>query len=166
VLRDRHGAVLAARAPDRDHEVRLALGLVARQEVVQQRLEVVVELLQVAVAPDVLDHPRVLAGQRLEVRDVVRVRQEPDVEGEVGVARRAVLVAEGLERHRELAVGLARQELLAIRRRSPVAPSPVVSTTAVACSLSGASSARSAAMPLLTPRAARADAGAASPCSG
>jgi hypothetical protein len=41
--------------------VRLALGLVARQEVVEQRLEVVVELLQVTVAADVLDDPRVLA---------------------------------------------------------------------------------------------------------
>ena len=94
VLGDRDRAVAAAGAADRDHEVGLALGHVLRQQVLQQRQHALVELLQAAVAPDVLDDPRVEPGERAQVGLVVRVGQEAHVEREVGVARRAVLVAE------------------------------------------------------------------------
>jgi len=72
---------------------------------------VLVERQQVAVAPDVLDDPLVLARQRPQVELVVRVGQEAHVEGEVGVARGAVLVAEGVEGHRQ-APGRVRDEHL------------------------------------------------------
>ena len=55
VLGDRHRAVAPARAADRDHQVRLALGHVLRQQEVQQREQALVELLQTPVAVDVVD---------------------------------------------------------------------------------------------------------------
>src|SRR5919202_2186602 len=45
-LGDHHRAVAAARAADRDHEVRLALGYVLGEQVVEQRQHVRVELLE------------------------------------------------------------------------------------------------------------------------
>src|SRR3954453_5183601 len=101
VLRDHHGTVAAARAPDRDHEVRPALPDVLREQVLQQRDGVVVELLEATVMPDVVDDPRVEPGQGAQLGLVVRVGQEPDVEGEGDVARRPVLVPEGGEGDRE-----------------------------------------------------------------
>ena len=101
VLGDRDRAVAPAGAADRHHQVRLALGDVLREQELQQRDHVRVELLQAAVAADVVDDPLVEAGQRAQVGVVVRVGEEADVEREVGVARRAVLVAEGRERDRQ-----------------------------------------------------------------
>src|SRR5215217_3791461 len=112
VLGDRDRAMAAAGAPDRDHQMRLALRDVLGQEVVEQRHDAVVELVQAPVTADVGHDTLVEPGQRPQVRLVVRVGQEADVEGQVGVARRAVLVAEGGERHRELA-GLVGLEQLA-----------------------------------------------------
>src|SRR4029079_11881164 len=103
VLGDRDRAVPAAGAADRDHEVRLPFGHVLREQVLEQRQHVVVELLQPAVATDVVDDPLVEPGERAQVRLVVRVGQEADVEREVGVARRTVLVAERRERDGEAA---------------------------------------------------------------
>ena len=55
VLGDRDRAVAPAGAADRDHQVRLALGDVLRQQEVEQRVQALVELLQAPVAADVLD---------------------------------------------------------------------------------------------------------------
>ena len=54
-----------------------------------------VEVVELALARDVLDDARVAAGERAQLGDVVRVGQEAHVEEQVGVARRAVLEAEG-----------------------------------------------------------------------
>src|SRR5690242_16806180 len=64
VLRDDHGAVPAAGAADGHHQVRLALRHVLRQQVLEQRDGVAVELLQPAVAANVVDDPLVEAGER------------------------------------------------------------------------------------------------------
>src|SRR3954451_9467839 len=66
VLGDRDRAVAAAGAADRDDEMRLALVDVLRQQVLEQRHHVVVELLQPAVAADVVDDPLVEPGQRAQ----------------------------------------------------------------------------------------------------
>src|SRR5919199_1709429 len=55
VLGDHHRAVAPSGAADRHHEVRLALGDVLRQQVVEQRDHVLVELLEAPVAADVVD---------------------------------------------------------------------------------------------------------------
>src|SRR3954454_13156888 len=101
VLGDRQRAVATAGAADRHHQVRLALGHELREQELQQRDHVAVELLQPAVSAHVLDDRRVEAGQRAQVGLVVRVGQEADVEREVGVARRPVLVPERGERDRQ-----------------------------------------------------------------
>ena len=67
MLGDRDRPVAAAGAADRDDQVRLALGDVLRQQVLEQRQHVVVELLQPAVAADVVDDPAVEPGQRPQV---------------------------------------------------------------------------------------------------
>src|SRR4051812_546791 len=101
MLGDDDGAVAAARAPDRDDEVGPALPHVLREQVLEQRDHPAVELLEAAIARDVLDDAGVEAREHAQLRLVVRVGEEADVEGEVGVARRAVLVAEGREGDRE-----------------------------------------------------------------
>ena len=50
----------AARAANRDDQVGLALGEVLREQVVEQRVQVLVELVELAVAVDELDHPLVV----------------------------------------------------------------------------------------------------------
>src|SRR4051794_39162829 len=55
VLGDHHRAVAAAGAADGDHEVRLALEHVLREQVLEQGHDPVVELVQAAVARDVVD---------------------------------------------------------------------------------------------------------------
>src|SRR5262245_22950993 len=98
-----HRAVAAPGAADRDGEVGFPLLLVRGQQVVEQRREPGVELADAVgalhVADDVGVEPCLLAQLGL----VMRVREEAHGEGEVGVARRAVLEAEGHERHGELA---------------------------------------------------------------
>src|SRR4051794_27454992 len=101
VLGDDDRAVPAARAADGDVEVGLPLLDVARQQVVQQRDEALVERVELAAAVHELDDLRVAPRERPQVGDVVWVGQEADVEAQVGVARRSVLVAEAHERHRE-----------------------------------------------------------------
>jgi hypothetical protein len=92
--------------------VRLALGDVLGHEEVQQRVQALVERVELAVARDVLGDARIVAGQRAQLGDVVRVGQEPHVEGEVGVAHLAVLEAERRERDRQR-LRRARQHLAA-----------------------------------------------------
>src|SRR5215210_6225691 len=112
VLRDDDRSVAAARAPDRHDQVGPALADVLRQQVVEQRDRAAVELVEPAVAGDVVDDPRVEAGQHAELRLVVRVGQEAHVEGEVSVARRPVLVPEGREGDREPSRRLRLEQLV------------------------------------------------------
>ena len=58
------------------------------------------------------DHAGVLAGERPQVRLVVGIWQEPDVDQQVRVARGAVLEPEALERDREPSGGPGRQHLV------------------------------------------------------
>src|SRR4051794_13349890 len=67
--RARRGA--PAGTADRDQQMRLALGHVLRQQVVEQRNEALVELLEAPVARDVGHDALVEAGQRPQVRLVV-----------------------------------------------------------------------------------------------
>src|SRR5215218_7716894 len=112
-------AMPAAGAADSDGQVRLALLLVGRQQVVEQRGEAVVEVADPVRVLDVVDHVRVEPGLLAQVRLVVGIRQEAHVEGEVRVARRAVLEAEGHEGDRELAGPAMRQHL--VRHHAPQA---------------------------------------------
>src|SRR5215207_6699810 len=86
-------AVAAAGAADGDRQVALALGDVGGDKELEQRQEPAVELARLGPLLDVLAHLGVHPGLRPQVVDVVRVGQEADVEGEVGVPRRPVLEA-------------------------------------------------------------------------
>src|ERR1700727_187106 len=63
VLGDRYRAVAATSAADRDDEMRLALGDVLRQQEVEQRVQAHVEVVEPAVASDVLDDRLLGPGQ-------------------------------------------------------------------------------------------------------
>ena len=62
-----------------------------------------------ASASQELDHRRVAAGERAQLRVVVRIGQAAHVEHQVGVERNAVLEAERLEQQRQPGVGRARR---------------------------------------------------------
>jgi len=68
--------VASTGAPDRHDEVRLALGEVLRQEIIDERVQPVIEGVELAVSIDELDDPRVVAGQRPEVGLVMGVGEE------------------------------------------------------------------------------------------
>ena len=99
---DRHRAVPSARAADRYHQVRFPLRQVLRQEVVEQRVQPLVEGVELAVAVDEVDHTAVVAGERPQVRLVVGVGQEAHVEQEIGGTRRAILEAEAHKRDQQV----------------------------------------------------------------
>ena len=86
------------RAPERDGEIALSLALVAGQGEVEEVRQPLEELLGLVPGEDVLGDRGVRAGPVAQLLDEERVWQEPAVDGEVGVARQAVLVAEGHER--------------------------------------------------------------------
>ncbi len=109
---DGHRAMPAAGAADGDRQVALALGDVGGDEELEQRQQPAVELARLRARLDVGAHRLVEAGLRSQLVDVVGVGQEADVEGEVGVARRAVLEAEGEQGQRQLAAVLTAQHLL------------------------------------------------------
>src|SRR2546423_9591894 len=94
MLGDRDRPVAAAGAPDRYDEVRLALLHILVEQEVEQPLQSLVDLLQAAVAPHVVDHALVVPGQLAQLGLAVRVRQEADVESEIPLARGAVLEPE------------------------------------------------------------------------
>src|SRR5215207_7063664 len=104
-------AVAAAGAADGDRQVALALGDVGGDEELEQRQQPAVELTGLGSLLDVLAHLGVHAGFRAQVIDVVRVGQETDVEGEVGIAWRPVLEPEGQQGEGELAGLLLSQQL-------------------------------------------------------
>ena len=102
----------AARASDRHDQVSFALGEVLGQQVVEQRMHVLVERVQLPVAVDELHHARIISGQRPQIPLVVRVGKEADVQEQVGIARRPVLEPEALEGHRHPARRLRGEQII------------------------------------------------------
>ena len=105
-------SVAPAGAADRDRQVALALGDVGRDQELEQRQQAAVELARLGAGLDVLADRLVEPGQGPQLVDVVWIRQEADVEGQVGVARRPVLETEGEQGERELAAAVAAEQLL------------------------------------------------------
>jgi hypothetical protein len=64
VLGDRDRAVPATGAPDPDHQMRLALGEILRQQIVEQREQMLVKSVKRPVGVDERDDPVVKSGQR------------------------------------------------------------------------------------------------------
>src|SRR6266550_3454510 len=130
-LLDQHDrAVSPPRAPERDGEIALSLVLVAGQREVEEVRQPPEELLGLVPGEDVLGDRGVRAGPVAQLLDEERVWQEPAVDGEVGVARQAVLVAEGHERDVHAA---ARDAIDEVAERGtellPEPDSPVTTTT-------------------------------------
>src|SRR5512143_2200893 len=116
-VRDGERAVPAARAADRDRQMLLALGDVGGQQEVEQRHQPAVELTRLRTGLDVLPDRLVEPGQRTQLVDVVRVRPEADVQGQVGVGGWPVLEAEGEDGEGELVLlGVSADQL---RRDAP-----------------------------------------------
>src|ERR1700750_312484 len=105
LLRDHHRAMLAAGASKAYREVALSFLNVVGQQEEQQLGRLVKELLGLRKLAHILCHLRVLAGQRPELRDEVRIRQKTHIEDQVRLERDTVLVTEADERnHQVLAV--------------------------------------------------------------
>src|ERR1051326_4102730 len=85
---------MASRAAERNRQVALTFSDVVRQQVNQQRGNAVDELACLRKRSYVPRHLGMLAGVLLELRNVIRIGQEPHVEHEVAVYGHAVTVAE------------------------------------------------------------------------
>src|SRR5579871_1310157 len=103
LLDQHHRAMAPPRAAERDREVALPLALVARQREQQQGVDAVEELLRVVAPQHPVCDARVEPGTVPQLLDEEGVGEEPAVDHEVGVARQAVLVAEGDQSHRHRA---------------------------------------------------------------
>src|SRR5947208_1452655 len=93
-LGDDDGPVASARAPHADCQIGLALPDVPGHRRVQERPEPADELVVSLLLLDVGPHALVRPGERPQPVHPVRVRQEPDVEHEVGVPGQTILVPE------------------------------------------------------------------------
>src|SRR6185295_619877 len=98
LLTDRDRAVLAAGAADRDREVAPVFTAVLRQQVGEEIGQPRQDLRIVLLALEEIDDLRLLAGLLPETRNEVGVRQEADVEQEVGAVRDSPLEAEAHQR--------------------------------------------------------------------
>src|SRR3990172_3023086 len=98
-LHEGHRAVAASGAPESDRQVGLALPAVERQEEAQQILDLRQQLAAFLEGRHELLHRGVAAVEALEGVHEVRIRQEADVEDEVGVVGRPVFEAEGHKRN-------------------------------------------------------------------
>src|SRR3989449_11662165 len=93
-IRQDHRAVFASRTPQRHCQMRLALFHVVRQEIIHQRGQMAHKLLRRRRAEHKTADLRAAAGQGTQRFVVVRVRQEPHIEHEIGVERDAILISE------------------------------------------------------------------------
>src|SRR5712691_583420 len=92
LIRDHHRTVTPASATDSDSEIRLALALVLRQEVIEQIAEATQSLFHLGLGFQVLDNAPVAASQRAQSVDKKGIRQMANVKHEFHVPRRAELV--------------------------------------------------------------------------
>src|SRR2546425_2408487 len=91
-IRQDHRAVFTSRAPQRHGQMRLALFHVLRQEIIHQRGQMAHKLFRRWRAEHKTPDLRAVPGQGTQRFVVVRVRQEPHVEHEIGVERDAILI--------------------------------------------------------------------------
>ncbi len=96
----------AARATDADGEVALAFGGVVRDQVEQQVRHSADELVGLRKGADVVDHRLIVAGHLGAVGQIVWVRQEANVEDEIGVDGDAVFESEAFDGNGEGRFGL------------------------------------------------------------
>jgi hypothetical protein len=101
-LGDHDAPVIAAGAADCDREPRLALLDVRRDREVEELLEEVEEAAGHRLAQDVVADLLGHAGERPQLRHVIGVGDEPDVEDQVRLERHSELVAEADQLHGEL----------------------------------------------------------------
>jgi hypothetical protein len=90
----------AARAADRNRQMGLALADEARQQKIDETVQLAFERLRFGDGVKKRDDFRMAAVERLQLRHVIRVRQEADVEDEIGVQWNAVLETERDHRNR------------------------------------------------------------------
>src|SRR5947209_19860571 len=83
-------AMAAAGAADGDGKIRFALALVARQQRLQPGAELIEQRRKIRISRDVLADRAVLARQRLQSGDVMRIAQEAHIEDEIRIARQAL----------------------------------------------------------------------------
>src|SRR5687768_9189095 len=100
-LGDRHAAVAATGAADRDRQIRFSLGDVLRQEKLHQRLRQDHEAFGRGLTEDMLRDLRVQSCQWAQGGHEVRILQEADIEHKVRVRRDAALEREAHQFHRE-----------------------------------------------------------------
>src|SRR5579884_3625186 len=81
-------------APERNREVALALADVVRQQVNQQRGNSFDEFARLREGSYVPGHFRMLTRVLLELRNVIRIREESNIEDEIAVRRHAISVTE------------------------------------------------------------------------
>src|SRR5829696_1705984 len=124
LLGHRGAPVLAAGATHRDGGETLALLQVTRRDHLEQLGEVFKEGLGTVLTQHVVADRLAEAGWGPQLRDPVRVRQEPDVEDHVGIDRYAVLESEGDQRDPKPVFGLTairvgdpRRKLVHVERR-------------------------------------------------
>ena len=105
-------SVMTAGAAEGDRQIALALADVVRQQIDEQFRNALQKLLSLRKASDVAGHIAVLSGELLELWNIVRIRQEADVEHQIAVGGHTVAIAETVDGHHQLGLFTVPAKLL------------------------------------------------------
>src|SRR5215470_11618324 len=86
--------VLPAGAAERDRQVALAFADIMRQQINQKVGDAVHKLDRLRERPDISSYRRIAACQMFKPRNVIRVREKPDIEDQIAVIRDPVAESE------------------------------------------------------------------------
>src|ERR1019366_9260919 len=100
-LGQRHGAVPPARATERDRQKTFALPDIVRDQISQKTFDAAQELSGLRKRANVTRDARILAAERAEARNEVRIRKEAHVENQVRVGGNSVAKSETDDRDQE-----------------------------------------------------------------
>src|SRR6185437_7726474 len=104
-LGDIDRTMAAASTSDGYRQIALALALVARQQRLEPVAELIEETREIGIGGDVFADGAILARERLQARNVMRIAQEAHIEHEVGIPRQAMAERERGDENSEAGLG-------------------------------------------------------------
>src|SRR5579863_4015405 len=97
LARNHNRTMMAARAPEPDGQIAFAFANIVRDQVNQQIGDAVYKLLRLWKRADIARHAGVPAGELLELRNIIRIRQESDIEYQIAIGRHSMPVAKAVD---------------------------------------------------------------------
>ena len=97
-----HRPVPASGTADRNRYVGFALFLVLRKKKIDKSIDMIEEFVSDLMRVHILDNGGIIACVRFQMRNKVRIRQEPDIENQIRIDRYAILEPEAHQRDQQM----------------------------------------------------------------